>query len=1383
MTVTLCAPVAMIIAHVPATPIVIEAMKSIHGFFTLAVALAFLLIALVVEWKTILRYRGIETVSLGDIERYHPRLPGKTEIVIATVFSLVFALLFFQFVTIVYAMTFTLGSSSAETNNTVDVVIGDFDNDGDLDYIAGNSDSGAPLVGWDMYRNDGTATFTHMGTINGASTAFSKFVAADIDGDGDLDLVYGLGTPIYEVGVMKNLGNFTFAKGYSHAYVTEVTGIRDIVVADVDGDGDLDIVVGATTHLSNAVHINDGHGNFTRPPSTLPAVADMVAADFNSDGYIDLALAGGAGTRIYKNTGTGAFYLAGGGYTNMLTLAVADVDGDGDIDVVGTDNNTPANLIQLMNDGTGAFTENSGHILKNSNVADIALADFDNDGDVDFLDVATGGAFNGNELWLNMGGGSFQFHWQAGGSDSTSSSVAVGDLDNDGDLDYVVGRSGTLNPNDRLLSDRAATVANTAPTAPTSLTTTIVSNPAGPRSPATAANDNSIGTISWANTSNIFVQGDGNVASSALTPGATSQYLKATNFGFAIPPTSTILGITVEWNKAKNSGSCDITDAAVRIVKGGVNGTTDKSLATQWPATLSYITYGGPTDLWGLSWTAADINASTFGTAIAAIDNGASCGVSVDHVRITVTYSPEITLRWGSGADTQTSTRLLQYQVRVGTGSNTHNIVSGRTASPNWVSRVMPNGQSRMMKLKGLACGLTYYWAVATVDTGFKATWSPESSFTLDSDCESTPSSPPPPAGGGLSARYFRTNVTDTTSAPGMGVITVTGFNDLNADGVRNSRELAGFKGLAFTASGRTAAGVAVERAATLNEKGETSFELEVSDDRGYWILVDTGSSVLAGFEPTGNTASGGYVLRSGSIAEVGFGFRRLDLLSYKPCLRIGDPTEQEAKGVDAYVLLQRLQDPFGVNVMKGVDLQDGLVTRKEFFTLLVRTQCVPIIRDMTELQTKIREQAKARSMTLPLIDLPLDTARPDSLLVYSLLAAGADIGRETLIGSAADLSSPITRGEALRAVDTVLPIPADKRVTEGGMLPNDLEASDRLTSSFLTLQNLKVLPGSFLPVVGASQGLNLSETAVFIVRAAFSAGKIGLLPEPSAPNKKTATVATFLSVVPALKSRVCLEKNTDRATDISFTDVLPGDPLFEDLRELLTRGTRNSGKQMLWLLPATRRPTEFGILRGQTKAALSEPVSILETIRNLLVLACTPPPTALEVMSGKAKPILQGSAATRVARDRISDLERNSSFPSRTLYRSQDHQQEFDLSLFTYAADLLRAEVRSPGSGLSVIEASRLLASALLMIEVKTKVMSPLAAENAMEELSAAIRRDLTGKDVDWRDESSLKTVPFTRGMLLRFLATVVTGRVSVSSVPVPSTLPLGEIWWERIR
>ena len=65
-----------------------------------------------------------------------------------------------------------------------------------------------------------------------------------------------------------------------------------------------------------------------------------------------------------------------------------------------------------------------------------------------------------------------------------------------------------------------------------------------------------------------------------------------------------------------------IYDHRVRIIKGGAVGSTDKASGTAWPTSPAYTTYGGASDLWGETWTAEDINASTFGVAISAYASG-----------------------------------------------------------------------------------------------------------------------------------------------------------------------------------------------------------------------------------------------------------------------------------------------------------------------------------------------------------------------------------------------------------------------------------------------------------------------------------------------------------------------------------------------------------------------------------------------------------------------------------------------------------------------------------------------------------------------------------------------------------------------------------------
>lgn len=122
---------------------------------------------------------------------------------------------------------------------------------------------------------------------------------------------------------------------------------------------------------------------------------------------------------------------------------------------------------------------------------------------------------------------------------------------------------------------------------------------------------------------------------------ATSYYLKATNYGFSIPTGATINGILVEIEKRTQAGG-HIWDDRVRIVtSAGSFGSTEKSTNAKLTDTDTYASYGGASDLWGETWTPADINHINFGVAYAAqgADQGANQYPQVDHFRITVYYT------------------------------------------------------------------------------------------------------------------------------------------------------------------------------------------------------------------------------------------------------------------------------------------------------------------------------------------------------------------------------------------------------------------------------------------------------------------------------------------------------------------------------------------------------------------------------------------------------------------------------------------------------------------------------------------------------------------------------------------------------------------------
>jgi cysteine-rich repeat protein len=164
----------------------------------------------------------------------------------------------------------------------------------------------------------------------------------------------------------------------------------------------------------------------------------------------------------------------------------------------------------------------------------------------------------------------------------------------------------------------------------------------GPDNAGTVANDNtgSIGTIPWGGPTNAQGPSDGVFAFAGVGSGSDSEYLKATDFGFALNPAAIIVGIQVDIQKQVSASGQIAHDKAVRIVKGGTIGATDRSDANAWPTpTPPPTVYGGPTDLWGESWTAADINASGFGVAISAKDSVSGALAQVDSFAITVFYA------------------------------------------------------------------------------------------------------------------------------------------------------------------------------------------------------------------------------------------------------------------------------------------------------------------------------------------------------------------------------------------------------------------------------------------------------------------------------------------------------------------------------------------------------------------------------------------------------------------------------------------------------------------------------------------------------------------------------------------------------------------------
>jgi Tol biopolymer transport system component len=262
----------------------------------------------------------------------------------------------------------------------------------------------------------------------------------DLDGDGDLDAVFAnpMGNPAE---VWLNDGNGTLAD--TGQQLTQYG--HGVGLADFDEDGDLDaFIVCHQFSLPSKVYLNDGSGLFTATGQDLGdarlSAADVNLLDVNGDGYVDAHVLyyspSGIPDKVFLNDGQATFHDSGLALDEDL-IAWGDLDADGDTDYFGK--HWGQGYVAMLNDGTGQFTEYWQMEDSQATVGDIALADFDADGDLDAL-IANGfrdtGSFPSRYLW-NDGNGQFTDSGQTL-FETLGASLAVGDLDLDGDLDVFI---------------------------------------------------------------------------------------------------------------------------------------------------------------------------------------------------------------------------------------------------------------------------------------------------------------------------------------------------------------------------------------------------------------------------------------------------------------------------------------------------------------------------------------------------------------------------------------------------------------------------------------------------------------------------------------------------------------------------------------------------------------------------------------------------------------------------------------------------------------------------------------------------------------------------------------------------------------------------------
>lgn len=328
------------------------------------------------------------------------------------------------------------------------VVPGDLDNDGDLDLVVGGQ--GEHPLTW--FAGDGAGGFTAQPALIPEGHVVWITTVADLDDDGDGDVVWADA----QDGTLEWHRNDLPPRGGT-AWTAEPVGTgglasaTTLAAADLDRDGDLDLVAGDYPADTVAWFANDGAGTYVRQAdiaTDVSGVAEVDTADLDGDGDVDVVAMGGVGNVLtwYANDGTGSFtpqpdVFTAGGAGHLRALAIGDIDDDGDVDLVLANVSTDT-VTWFANDGAGGFTAQPSPDAVD--VTSLALGDLDGDGD---LDIATASGFDRTLAWLaNDGSGTFIASPVIATGDDGADRVATADLDDDGDVDLIAthGNRGTV---------------------------------------------------------------------------------------------------------------------------------------------------------------------------------------------------------------------------------------------------------------------------------------------------------------------------------------------------------------------------------------------------------------------------------------------------------------------------------------------------------------------------------------------------------------------------------------------------------------------------------------------------------------------------------------------------------------------------------------------------------------------------------------------------------------------------------------------------------------------------------------------------------------------------------------------------------------------------